>query len=75
MTQQSGNITKLEWVTCPQCSQTFQVSVPTKATDMRIRRSAAQVDIELYYLTVPCINPTCRKTFFVETDLPSEFEP
>ena len=75
MTQQSGNITKLEWVTCPNCSQTFQIAVPTKATDMRIRIKAQYVDIRQYHLRLYCINPSCRSLFFIETDLPKGFRP
>ena len=73
MTQQSSNITKLEWVSCPDCSQTFQVAVPAKATDMRVIRNAADVNLRQYYLRVRCINPTCKRFFFVETDLSAEF--
>ena len=71
MTQQSGNLTKLEWVTCPHCSTTFQVAVPAKAADMRVWEKEPWTKYTIYSLSVCCIHPQCLKKFWVETDLPT----
>lgn len=67
MNEQPSNVTRLEWITCPFCSQTFQVAVPAKATDIRIRQYSANYD--LYRLSVKCISPQCNRDFIVETNL------
>lgn len=73
MLEQAGNITKLEWISCPDCSTTFQVAVPSITSDMRIRIKADYVDTRQYWLRVRCVNSTCKKMFFVETNLPKNF--
>lgn len=70
MAQQPGNITKLEWVTCPSCTQTFQIAIPARASDIRVRLDGYMTRLGKYSFRVRCINPSCRGYFVVETDLP-----
>jgi len=70
MAQQPSNITKLEWVTCPHCTQTFQIAIPAKASDIRVRPVDYEAHWMKYCFRVRCINPSCRDYFQVETDLP-----
>ena len=70
MAQQPSNITKLEWVTCPFCSGTFQIAVPTKATDMRTWPKKPHTFYSKYCLSVRCVKPSCSREFWIETDLP-----
>ena len=71
MAQQSGNITKLEWVTCPRCSQTFQIAIPAKTMDMRVWPEGYEPPWNKYCFRVRCINSSCQDLMWVETDLPS----
>jgi hypothetical protein len=66
--EQSGNITRLEWITCPECSQTFQIAVPAEATNIRVRSSDYRADV-YYCFRVRCINSSCRSSILIETDL------
>jgi len=71
VSQQPGSsIMKLEWITCPFCSTTFQVAVPAKATDMRVRESKPWTIAMTYCLQVHCINSVCKRIFWIETNLP-----
>ena len=71
MAQQPGNITRLEWITCPRCTQTFQIAVPAKAADMRVWPQDHEIDrfSDNYTFSVRCINPACRESIQIETDL------
>jgi hypothetical protein len=70
MTQQSGSITKLEWITCPVCSQTFQVAIPARATDMRVWSEKPILFLTKYCLHVRCTNDSCGSEIWIETNLP-----
>ena len=71
MAQQPGNITRLEWVTCPMCSQTFQIAIPAKAMDMRVWPAGHYIPnlYQNYCFSVRCINASCRQMIQIETDL------
>ncbi len=67
MPEQPASITRLEWITCPECSQTFQVAVPTRARDILVRQSSlGYKSPSTYHFRVRCINPSCRRSIFVE---------
>ena len=65
-TQSSGNATKLEWVTCPSDSITFQIAVPSNVTDMRVSRIKPYITSK-YCIEVIC--PKCKQSFYIETNL------
>jgi len=70
--RQSGNVTKLEWVTCPRCSQTFQIAIPARTMDMRVWPSSYEPPFNRYCFRVSCINLSCHELIWIETDLPCE---
>jgi hypothetical protein len=71
MAQQPSNITKLEWITCPRCTQTFQIAIPAKASDMRVWADGDHYPpYDKYCFRVRCINPSCLQLILIETDLP-----
>jgi hypothetical protein len=66
----SGEATKLEWVTCPKDATTFQVAVPAKVTEIRVRDYVVGASTSSKYrLSVHC--PQCSYPFTVETDVPA----
>ena len=69
MAEKSGAITKLEWVTCPYDSATFQIAVPAQTREIRISRDTPFYQYSHYCLDISC--PQCKLKFWIETNLPA----
>ena len=57
----------LEWVTCPRCSTTFRVAVPSHYGELDVELSLKDIEEFDYegHQPVPCVSTTCRKIFYL----------
>ncbi len=63
---QSGSRTDLEWVSCPSCSTTFRVAVPSHFERLYIVEDEDDIGEDSYYQRVSCVNDNCDMEFYVE---------
>jgi len=63
-----GSANKLEWITCPYDSATFQIAIPASVSEIRI--STEKFETQKHYtLDISC--PECDNDFYVLPDVPS----
>ena len=58
----------LEWVSCPQCTTTFRVAVPTQYSQIDIEEDENDLDEYSASQAVPCVDETCDRVFFLGLD-------
>ena len=74
--EQTGPRSTLEWVSCPECSTTFRVAIPSQFEEFVIHHHLPEdaEDVSDYWQTARCPNKDCRAWFHLELYLDEEEE-
>ena len=70
----SGARMVLEWVSCPNCSTTFRVAVPSHYDTIEIAEDVDETEDVEYSQRVRCANNDCRIEFYLAFTEEEEYE-